>query len=158
MTRIQPAIQPPANARIERHAGGSVWLEDGMVCALSENCEHHTLQEALRNVEIITRLSGGARMALLVDFTGIKSMSREAREYYTRKEAKSYLLATAIITRSNLERLIANFFLGINRTPFPTRLFNDAQEARRWLGKQILLHEERVTAGGIEEKFLTNSN
>jgi hypothetical protein len=43
--------------------------------------------------------------------------------------------ATALIISSPLSRAIGNFFLGLNRTSMPTRLFTSEADALAWLSE-----------------------
>ena len=42
-------------------------------------------------------------------------------------------LAQAIIVDSPVSRLIGSFFLGLNKPPFPTKLFTSEADAVEWL-------------------------
>jgi len=131
-------IQPPAGILVEQCSSGPVWLEDGIVITVNSGCERHTLQDAKEGVQIVRRVAGYVRRPLLVDFTRVKSMSREAREYYASEESSCNITALGIVTSSSIGRMVANFFLGINKAPVPTRLFNNPEEARSWLKKHLV--------------------
>lgn len=40
----------------------------------------------------------------------------------------------ALVAKSPVERMIANFFLGLNKPQVPVRMFTDPDKARAWLG------------------------
>ena len=70
---------------------------------------------------------------MLIDMRLIKSISREARVYYANERTASIQRATALLINSPVSRVIANFFMGLNRPLSPTRMFTDEAEAIRWL-------------------------
>ena len=61
------------------------------------------------------------------------SATRDAREYYAGPENAKVVLAVALLVRSSIGRMMGNFFLGINKTVFPLRLFGEPEPAIEWL-------------------------
>jgi len=135
---MKTVIQPPAGTPVEQCSTGPVWLDpEGIVISVINGCDQHTLEDAIAGVATVSKVSGYVCRPLLVDFTRAKGMSREAREYYASNKREMNITAMAIITSSAIGRMVANFFLGINKAPVPTRLFNDPGEARIWLKKHL---------------------
>jgi len=92
------------------------------------------LDDAIANVAAVGQLAAGQRRALLLDMRAhATSATRECREYYAGAEAQVVNLAVAMLVRSNISRLLGNFFLGLNKTRFPFRMFSDVDEALAWL-------------------------
>jgi hypothetical protein len=69
---------------------------------------------------------------LLVDIRGVKSFSKEARDYIA-KDGTALLSATAILINSPLTKVLANFYLKLSNPEVPTRLFTNFDEAYNWL-------------------------
>lgn len=110
------------------------WLdEDGIMVILNKPTVLQTRADAEENILVTRKVSAGTPRPLLIDITDIKSMSREAREVYANEGAEGKVKAVALITRSAMGRIVGNFFLGFNKPSVPTRLFNDAETARKWL-------------------------
>jgi hypothetical protein len=92
------------------------------------------LDDAIANVAAVGRLADGLPRPLLLDMRPhATSATRECREYYAGAEAQEVNLAVAMLVRSNISRVIGNFFLGLNRTRFPFRMFSELDEAVAWL-------------------------
>ena len=90
--------------------------------------------DAVINVEAVARLAAGRPRPLLLDMRAhASSATRECREYYAGAEAQEVNLAVAMLVRSNISRILGNFFLGLNKTRFPFRMFSDVDEALAWL-------------------------
>lgn len=115
-----------------------IWLDEaeGILHGVFKAGAKETLTEAKENVAVAQGLAKGRKFGVLIDMSGIESISRDARNYYGGPEASSYSLGQALITRSVVGKLIANFFIGLNKTPHPVRLFNDRDDAIAWL-KQL---------------------
>ena len=83
--------------------------------------------EAAARVE---QLSGTQKLPLLLTLTGVESVSRTARDIFS---AARSLSAVAVIGVSPVDRVIANFLLGGETQPCPTRYFSSENDAVNWL-------------------------
>lgn len=63
----------------------------------------------------------------------MKSISREAREYYANERTSGIQRGTALLVESKVTRVMANFFMGLNKPAAPTRMFTDSEKAISWL-------------------------
>lgn len=70
---------------------------------------------------------------ILVDIRNIKSVSRESRNIYSSQETGELLSAAALLIGNPVSRIIGNFYLGINKTVMPVRMFTSDREAGDWL-------------------------
>ncbi len=114
-----------------------MWLrQDGILHNVDTPGLDHSLADAEENVAAYARIFGGVRRPLLVDMTGVKAISREARACYA-SQTHPYICAVALVVGSPLSRMIGNFFLGLNRTAQPTRLFRTADDATTWLAQFV---------------------
>lgn len=92
------------------------------------------LDDAVVNVAAVGTLAAGVPLPLLLDMRAhATSATRECREYYAGAEAQRVNLAVAMLVRSHVSRVVGNFFLGLNKTRFPFRMFSDLDEAVAWL-------------------------
>jgi len=126
--------EPPANARVS--TSGLTWLsDDGIIIAIANPQPLHTLENAIENTRINQELAGDVKRPFIIDLTKVTAMSREARAYYAGPEPRKSLTAVALITESNIGRLVANFFIGLTKPVLPTKLFNSYNEALEWVLK-----------------------
>ncbi len=95
-----------------------------------------TLKDAKEGMEITDKLLGNRESLLLVEMGEIKSISREARQFYTKSSKNdTNNKAVALVITNPVATVIANFFIGLNRPDVPIRLFVDKNKAARWLKK-----------------------
>ncbi len=114
------------------------WLrDDGILYIYYKAKSVHNLEDAVENIQITLEVSGNTPRPLLIDMTNIKHMDRDAREVYKEASAEGKVKAVALVTKSVMSRLVANFFIGFNKPEAPIRLFNNAGDAARWLRKHI---------------------
>lgn len=96
------------------------------------------LSDAKENLEAINTLAKGKRVPVLVDIRQSKGVSQKCRAYFAGDEAAQIQSACALLIESPLSKLIGNFFIGFNKTKFPTKLFTDESSARAWLSSFVV--------------------
>jgi hypothetical protein len=117
---------PPADSRYE-----SLTIDDEGFLRLSwpvgGQITGPSAQEAFDEVN---RICAGSRRPMLVDMATTKSVAREARAVFGRPSAASRI---ALLGKSPVDRVIANFTLGVSQVPCPTRFFTDRDKAMAFL-------------------------
>jgi hypothetical protein len=107
--------------------------DDGIVRCQAFKDSHHTLLDSIENIKAVAAVSNGKCSPVLVDIKEVKGIDRDARAYLASDEIAKHQSACALIIESSLSRLIGNFFLGLNKTKFPSKLFNEETSAIEWL-------------------------
>ncbi|MDQ4142103.1 MAG: hypothetical protein M3142_16490 [Bacteroidota bacterium] len=68
----------------------------------------------------------------LFDITQVKETTKEARDYMA-NEGNDLVLASAMVVNSPMLKMMANFYIMVNKPKNPTRLFTDRESAVQWL-------------------------
>ena len=112
-----------------------IWLgDDEIIRAVIHPGLVTTLEDAQENVRGFATVGGGTKRYAVIDMRAhAASATREAREYYAGPENAKAVLAVGLLVRSSISRLMGNFFLGINKTIFPLKLFSEPEQALAWL-------------------------
>jgi hypothetical protein len=84
-------------------------------------------------VENRLKISNGVAYPLFVDISKVKTTTKEARIYSSKGDAEKLVTATALWGTSELTKVMANFFLTINRPLVPVKFFTDQEKAIQWL-------------------------
>ena len=114
------------------------WMgEDGIMRQATLPVPEHTLDDAKENVGIAAKICKGKKVPGLIDIREVKSISREARMHYTGDENAKAFNAVAMLVDSPVSRIIGNFFIGLNKAPFPCKLFSSESAAIDWLREFI---------------------
>ena len=71
---------------------------------------------------------------MLVDTRGIKAFDRDARAHFLADQGGSR--AMALLVGSAVNRMLANFFMGMHKQAIPVRMFTDRASAIAWLHEQ----------------------
>jgi hypothetical protein len=79
-------------------------------------------------------IAGGTPRRLLVDMRISGQMDRDARALFS--APSEWADAVALWVQSPMSKVIANFFLGLQKPSSPTRLFTEESEALAWLMEQ----------------------
>ncbi|WP_426997651.1 STAS/SEC14 domain-containing protein [Pseudarthrobacter sp. N5] len=87
-------------------------------------------ENAMRHANL---LCGEDRHPMLVDMATTSEVSRGARAVFGRPCQASRI---ALLGSSPVDRVLANFILGISKPPCPTRFFISRKDALDWLALQ----------------------
>jgi hypothetical protein len=78
----------------------------------------------------VNQVSADRRRPMIVDMTRTTAVTRQARTVFLEPGAASCI---ALLGRSPVDRVIANFVLGVSNLPCPTRFFTSEASALAWL-------------------------
>lgn len=89
-----------------------------------------TEQLARDAIGLVDDINADHGRPLLVDMTGTATLTREARMMFTGKCSATRI---ALLGRSPVDRVIANFAVSVSSPPVPTRYFTSENDALKWL-------------------------
>ena len=123
---------PQQNIRLARTSSTQL-REDGILQVDAYPDAEIKLADAIELINHQAALAAGDNRPLLVNFGKIKSIDRNARAYFGGRQAEKNVTASALVITSHIGRVIGNFMLGLNKPPYPVRLFTNEDEALTWL-------------------------
>ncbi|QNK82068.1 STAS/SEC14 domain-containing protein [Nakamurella sp. PAMC28650] len=91
--------------------------------------------DGARKVTAAVGAFGRGAVPVLVDMRYLAKADRAAREHFTGPDAQA--TAVALLVASAVSRVVANFIIGLQRMPVPTRMFTDESAAVSWLGENL---------------------
>lgn len=94
-------------------------------------------EDVLEIKEMNKEIAEGKRYAVLFDTGEYTSFTKEARELASSKEFVGDTIAKALLVRSLGHRIVANFYININKPVMTTKVFEDRDKAINWLNEQI---------------------
>ncbi len=110
---------------------GSVDLRpDGVIHLIWEPKVRIELQDAEAAMAAVNRIAGDGSYPMLVDMATTEDVTRAARSVFSIPCAANRI---ALLGASPVDRIIANFFLGVHIPPCPTRFFTSRTESMKWL-------------------------
>ena len=115
------------------------WMdENGIVkTRVKPSCDIH-LEDAIENSKLVNSFElkqNQKGYPLIVDLRELKSITKEARKYFAMKNRETKVIAIAMVVESSFSRMVANFYLGINKPNVPVKLFNEDWKAEEWCFK-----------------------
>lgn len=117
----QPAEAVKADLTLDKH--GVIQLRWPRAASISQA----DAEAAMRGVN---ELCGDSRHPMLVDMATTAQVSRGARTVFGKPCQASRI---ALLGASPVDKVLANFILGLNKLPCPTRFFTSREEAMSWL-------------------------
>ncbi|HSO14388.1 MAG TPA: STAS/SEC14 domain-containing protein [Arthrobacter sp.] len=92
------------------------------------------VEDARAAMAKVNEVCQGQERPMLVDMAAVASVSREARSIWSIPCSASRI---ALLGRSPVDRVLANFFLGVHIPPCPTRFFTSRSDATDWLNVSL---------------------
>ena len=115
----------------------TVWREDhypGLIFGVYAPRLEINLPVARELIENRLEYSGGEAAYFLIDFTNVKSVTKEARDYMNSPDGGlKGVLAGAFVSNNVVSTLLVNLFLKVCAPVVPAKFFTDRHEALRWL-------------------------
>jgi hypothetical protein len=137
---MQPANDPSESAtgKVIDTRTATAWMEgEHLLMVKVKGNAVVLLGDAREHVRAGQKMVGGKDYIYqLIDAREIKAISSEARQYYAdpgSDAAHVNNLGIAIITGSRVSKVIANFFLTLNKPARPVKLFTKVSEGKKWL-------------------------
>ena len=93
----------------------------GSVCGLAEAQGATAAAQAL----------GHGAVPVLVDMRQMSKIDRAARDHFTNSPGE--VSAVGLLVGSAVSKMIANFMIGMQKMPYPVRMFTDESVALEWL-------------------------
>lgn len=106
---------------------------DGILHLIWEPKVRIEVHDAQAAMAAVNDIAGDGSYPMLVDMATTESVSREARGVFSIPCAANRI---ALLGASPVDRIIANFFLGVHIPPCPTRFFTSRSESMKWLLQQ----------------------
>jgi hypothetical protein len=112
--------------------------DDILFCSYKQHLEID-ITTAKRIINDRVAFMNGNLYPILIDFSNMKSVTKEARDYMNSAEGGlSGLLCGAFLSKSIVASLFINLYLKVNNPAIPARFFTDKGDAIAWLKKQKL--------------------
>lgn len=112
-------------------------LPEGIIRTEAKPGVDIVLGYAIENSLVVNELCHGRKHPLLIDLKHLKSITPQARAYFSARDRETDICAFAFLIHSAFQRMVGNIFIQFNNPPLPTRLFTDEQAALAWLRTQI---------------------
>jgi hypothetical protein len=131
-------MTPPSNVEIHEHPTSTWWIEEnGILCSVSKkNAPELSREQSIAQFEDLKRITGDARLCLLLDITYARPGKREDRDFAA-EELNKIVKAMAFVSNSALGKMVANVFFNLKPPPYPVKMFTSEQEAREWLRQYL---------------------
>jgi hypothetical protein len=108
-------------------------LENGIVIASYREGLNIDLEIAKTIVEMRLAFTKDKAYPVLINSQGVVSMDKAARDFFSSAEGIRGLKAAGILVHFPFSSFLGNFFLWVNRTRLPVKIFSSYQAAVDWL-------------------------
>ncbi len=114
------------------------WMgQDGIARTCVIQNAHVDLDAAKDNSKAVNDLFVDKKFPLLIDITEIHSITKEARAHFSVRNRETNINSFALLTNSELGKIVANFFFSLNSPGVPARMFTKKEKALEWLSNFV---------------------
>lgn len=122
----------PTDRPIYESAIQQSWIDDdGILVSLSKSVTR-TVENVKGNYELVSKITNGKPIPVIVFLTNSKKPSKETRDYVNSVLPKMYK-AMAIVSNSGVGEFVMNFLFRMSKPVIPMKVFRDEKSAREWL-------------------------
>src|ERR1700741_1725208 len=107
--------------------------DDGILYVRVTNEFDETVERSKELVKAIGEIVNYKKVPMLSKFDEFVLPPRENRNFWAKKDSCPYTSAEAFITQSIAMKIIANFYMRIEKPQRETKMFTKVDEARKWL-------------------------
>ncbi len=107
--------------------------DDGIIQFFYDENTEYTMDHTKALEAVVEKLTKGVTHMSLRIAGKYTSMDTELMKYLSRGRGTLFTLADAFVIHSLAQRILANFYLHINKPILPTKVFNKVEEAEAWL-------------------------
>lgn len=111
-----------------------IWIEDGILFSEFNKPINMDIELLKEYIAMRHELSNGEKQYCCLIVKGLKSYSREARDYAT-KHGQEYMHASVVILSSYITNFIYNVYMRINKPHIPFKAFKTVEEGVKWLNE-----------------------
>ena len=111
-----------------------MWVEGDIVHikVFKEKYTIDDMKETYQSFDELAQTFEG-KAKILLDLGDLKSIERDARTYGAQAITADKYAKVAGVPRNPVQRLIASFFLGLQKLEVPAKIFGNVEEAEKWL-------------------------
>lgn len=106
---------------------------DGIVQISYPDNFSFTLKESIESVDAIGEITNGVPHLILKVPGKYTTVDKETREHVAKGDGARFSIAEAFIIDSLAHKLIANFYISVEKPQKPTKFFRDIPSAEVWL-------------------------
>ncbi|MFI5172188.1 MAG: hypothetical protein ACHQFW_07335 [Chitinophagales bacterium] len=126
-------MQPTDTSRAYDTPLSTMWFgDDGIFYSITKKDVVITKEGLIDSFRFIQERSGGKMICWIGDISQATFPTQEARDY-AGEETPKFIKALALVTNSEISKLIANVFIALKKPPYPTKMFTNEKDAETWI-------------------------
>jgi hypothetical protein len=111
-----------------------IWIgADGIMYISAIPESDVVIDDAVENVAVSIKMAKGKKYPALVNMKKVRSITRDAREYFAGEEARKPVINLAMLVGSPLSEMMGNLFMKLSKPQFSTKMFTSEEKAIEWL-------------------------
>ena len=111
-----------------------IWIQDGILFSEYKKPIDIDVDMLKQHIAMRHEISNGEKQYCCLIAKGLKSYSRDARDYAT-KHGQEYMHASVVILSSYISSFIYNVYIKINKPHIPFKAFKTIEDGVKWLNE-----------------------
>lgn len=139
INKLPKDFRPKENVELHLLDSSIAWYEDGIFYIFSLPDIDHTLEHAIFQTNLFKEqyAQGNNKHSMICDVRECRPIKRDVREYYSSSESTDIITKFAFLIDSPFSRVVANFFITMQKFPIELKMFNSVKEAEAWCRKKL---------------------
>lgn len=126
-------LLPPNDKQLIYTTNALGWLsENEIYYSVSFDEQKHLTLDELMEEHYEWRKNFNNKVCMLAVFDGRTKFPKEQREFIL-NELPNVIKALALIADSTLAKIVGNFYFGIKKQDYPSKVFSNVADAENWL-------------------------
>ena len=123
------------NYKSKQELGHSILYQrlDNIIVSVASDNHTYSIADIQENYSVIKRFAGQNKAFILNIVGENTSVEAEVREFSSKGPHADYVDTEVFVINSIAQKLLANFYLKINKSIVRTKFFNKPSEAEKWL-------------------------
>ena len=115
-----------------------IWIEDGIIMEIFKpEVKEVTLEIAKEVVRDRLKVSNKITRPIFIDMGNLRSIDKDARDYFVTELSTSYLSVSAVVLNSYVSWIVGKLFLSFNKPVLRTEFFKSRSKALEWLHQYL---------------------
>ncbi|CAN5285095.1 hypothetical protein BH09BAC5_BH09BAC5_00190 [soil metagenome] len=106
---------------------------DGIVEIITAPDFEYDVEHIKQNHAAIKEIAKNKRVLILSIVGENSTASKDVREFVAKAPHKDFVKAEAFVIQSLAQKLLANFFIKVNKPIVPAKFFKNVEDAEKWL-------------------------
>lgn len=129
-------MEIPKDAKTYELRSSIMWIDDDGIAFSSPRPDApltSTDEEINEDIERFLEITGGKKVCIVIEMASQGVPPPKAQRDLLEESLNKVVKALALVSTSPLSKMLANLFFSFKPPSYPTKMFTDVEEAKKWI-------------------------